>query len=83
MFMRNFFSIPHACGTVHSNRKSLPKAVTSAKLKKTRSCFRHNGLLLAIKWCNKRAVTVLTTIHAAVHVETNKTDAWRNRILNP
>ena len=60
-----------------------PKAVTTAKLKKTEAVLRHIGPLLAIKWCDKRAVTVMTTIHAAVHVETNKTDAPGNRILKP
>ena len=59
----------YACGTVHPNR--------------TEAVFRHNGPLLAIKWCDKRAVTILTTIHAAVHVEPNKTDAQGNRILKP
>ena len=71
------------CGTVHLNRKGLPKAVLTAKLKKTEAVFRHSGPLLAIKWCDKRAFTLLTTIHAAVHVETNKTDAQGNKILKP
>ena len=57
--------------------------MTTAKLKKTEAVFRCNGPLLAIKWCDKRAVTVLATVHAAVHVETNKTDAQGNRILKP
>ena len=39
--------------------------------------------LLAIKWCEKRAVNILTTVHPAVHVETSKTDAQGNRILKP
>ena len=38
---------------------------------------------MAIKWCDKRAVTVLTTIHAAVNVATNKTDSQGNGILKP
>ena len=84
MYMDKFYTSPelyeelfflfHLC---------LPKAVTTAKLKKTEAVFRCNGPLLAIKWCDKRAVTVLTTIHAAVYVVTNKTDAWGNRILKP
>ena len=82
-FMRNFFCSMYAWGTVCPNRKGLPKAVTTAKLKNTEAVFRCSGLLLAIKWCDKRAVTVLTTTHAAVHVETNKTDAQGNRILKP
>ena len=57
--------------------------MTTAKLKKTEAVFRCNGPMLAIKWCDKRAVTVLTIIHAAVHVVTNKTDAQGNRILKP
>ena len=94
MYMDNFYTSPdlyeelffcsmYACGTVHRNRKGLPKAVTTAKLKKSEAVFRCNGPLLAIKWCDKRAVTVLTTIHAAVYVETNKSDTQVNRILKP
>ena len=94
MYMDNFYTGPelygglffcstYACGTVHPNRKGLPKAMTTAKLKKTEAVFRCNGPLLAIKWCDKRAVTVLTTTHAAVHVGTNKTDAQGKRILKP
>ena len=45
--------------------------------------FRCNGPLLAIKWCDKRAITVLTTMHPAIHVDTNRTDAQGNRILKP
>ena len=78
-----FFCSTYACGTVYPNRKGLPKAVTTAKLKKTEVVFRCNGPKLTIKWCDKRAVTVLTTIHAAVHAETNKTDAQGNKILKP
>ena len=94
MYMDNFYTSPelyeelffhstYACGTVHQNRKSLQRAVTTAKLKKTEAVFRCNGPLLAIKWCDKRAVTVLTTIHVAINVATNKTDAWGNGILKP
>ena len=70
-----FFHSTYACGTVCQNRKSLPRAVTTAKLKKPEAVFRCNGPLVAIKWCDKRVVTVLTTIHAAVNMATNKTDA--------
>ena len=94
MYMDNFYTSPElyeelyfhsmfSHGTVHPNRKGLPKPVTTVKLKKTEAVFRCNGPLLAIKWCDKRAVTVLTTIHAAVHLVTNKTDARGNRILKP
>ena len=35
-----FFHSAYACGTVCQNRKGLPKAVTTAKLKKTEAVFR-------------------------------------------
>ena len=78
-----FLHSTYACGTVCPNRRSLPKAVITAKLRKTEAVFRCSGPLLAIKWCDKRAVILLTAIHAAVHVETNKTDAQGNQILKP
>ena len=40
-----FFHSAYACGTVCPNRKVLPKAVTTAKLKKTEAVFRCNGPL--------------------------------------
>ena len=94
MSIDNFYTSPelyeelfvhsmYACGTVHPYRKGMPKAVTTAKLKKTEAVSRCSSPLLAIKLCDKRAVTVLTTLHAAVHVRTNKTDAQGNRILKP
>ena len=46
----------------------MPKAVVRANLKKGESCFRRNGKLLCIKWCEKRQVTVLTTIDDAIEI---------------
>ena len=66
------FSTPFGQRALHVCGQCLPKAVTTAKLKKREVVFRCSGPLLAIKWCAKRAVTVLTTVHAAVHVEANK-----------
>ena len=46
------------------------------KLKKKGDCmFRRNGPLLHLKWREKKDVTMLTTIHEAVMVETGKHDA--------
>ena len=53
-------------GTVRSNRKNMPKAVVGVKLKKGESCFRRNGELLCMKWCDKRQVIILTTIDDAI-----------------
>ena len=59
-YMDNYFSSPEffqelydaetfACGTVWKNRKGLPIAVSSAKLKKEECVFRRNDALLALK----------------------------------
>ena len=61
------------CGTVRGNRKGLPKAVCQAKLKSKETCFRRQfdwesekpRPLLALKWCDKRDVFMLSTIHTA------------------
>ena len=52
-----------ACGTVHVNHKGLPVAITKAKLKPGKCCFRRKleidgtaGTMLALKWCDKRCV---------------------------
>ena len=73
-----------ACGTCRQNRKNLPKAVTKAKLKKRGECvFRRDGPLLCLKWREKKDVTMLSTIHEAVFVETGKVDREGNKIEKP
>ena len=63
-YMDNYYSSPerfqelydaetYACGTEWKNRKGLPIAVSSTKLKKGESVFRRNGALLALKWADK------------------------------
>ena len=74
VYMDNYYSSPDlflelhnkecfACGTCRKNRKNLPKAVTTAKLKRKGDCiFRRDGPLLCLKWREKKG-------HA--HVEYN------------
>ena len=52
------------CGTVCVNRCGMPKEVTAAKLKKGEMTTSEvkNGML-ALKWQDKRAVVMLSTIH--------------------
>ena len=67
-----------ACGTVRSNRKGLPAAISKAKLKPGECCFRRKaindelGPMLALKWCDKRAVYILSTMHSAMEKPTGK-----------
>ena len=60
----------YGAGTVRTNRKDLPKAVVgkSVKLKRFESVYRRNGHVLCLRWCDKRPVTMLSTIHEAVEV---------------
>ena len=94
VYMDNYYSSPelfyemhyrnsYACGTCHSNRKNMSKAVINAKLKKGEAVFRHAGALLCFKWNEKCDVRMLSTIHEACMVETGKNDALGNKIVKP
>ena len=58
----------HACGTVRKNQKSLPLAVTQAKLKQCETVFHYKYNLLALKWMDKREVYILSGLHKATNV---------------
>ena len=76
IFTDNFYSSPalfrelrdhgfEACGTARENRKGMPDEFR-AKLKKGEmKTVSLEGGILAIKWMDKRAVTLLTTLHNA------------------
>ena len=95
VYMDNYYSSPDlffelhnkecfTCGTCRKNRKNLPKAVTTAKLKwKGDYVFRRDGPLLCLKWWEKKDVLMLSTIHEAVFVETGKADRAGNKIEKP
>ena len=68
-----------SCGTVRSDRKGLPKALKKTKLKRGEACFRRSkdmngdpGSLLALKWCDKREVYMISSCHAATEEWTGK-----------
>ena len=51
------------CGTVRTNRRGLPKEM-NAKLKKGETLSKQvDGSMMALKWMDKRPVTMLSTIH--------------------
>ena len=58
----------HACGSVKQNWKSLPLAVTQAKLKQGETVFCHKNNLLALKWKDKREVYILSGLYKATNV---------------
>ena len=69
---------------LQKEQENLPKAVTTAKLKRKGDCiFRRDGPLLCLKWREKKDVLMLSTIHEAVFVETGKVDRAGNKIEKP
>ena len=73
----------HACGTVRKNRKSLPLAVTEAKLKQGETVFCHKSNLLALKWMDKREVYILSGLHKATNVISKKTNYKGQKVTQP
>ena len=62
----------YACGTVRKNRKSLPLAVTQAKLKQGETVFCGKNNLSALKLMDKREVNILSGLHKATNVISKK-----------
>jgi len=62
------------CGTLRRNRKFLPEAVVSSKLKKGEVQRRRCGQLMVMKWKDKRDVLMLSTFHSGklVNVKAGK-----------
>lgn len=61
-----------ACGTVRSNRRNFPKL--QKKLKRGELEFMSTDTMLAIKWCDKRDVFMLTTCNTTEMRDTGKTN---------
>ena len=56
------------------NQKSLPIAVTQAKLKQGETVFHRKNNLLALKWMDKREVYILSGLHKATNVISKETN---------
>ena len=74
VYMDNFYTSPQvfadlhangfgACSTLRLNRRGLPPAIHQKVRKGEKATIRLHTSMLAIKWMDKRPVTVLTTIH--------------------
>ena len=63
-----------ACGTLRTNRKHVPKEVKSAKPLKGETFVTSHGDMNIIKYHDKRYVTMCTTLHNDIIVETNNVD---------
>jgi hypothetical protein len=83
LYTDNYYSSPtlfdelnasgtNAVGTARTNRKEMPQAVRDKNLKKGEAVYRQRENLLAIKWKDKRDVTVLSTKHMPTFSLTGK-----------
>lgn len=96
VYMDNYYTSPelfeelyakdtYACGTIRKNRKGLPNAVINATLPKKsgEAVFRRNTIthLLCVKWCDKRNVLMLSSIHDANMVDTGKVNRETGQII--
>ena len=65
-------------------RKGLPKAVApnNNKLRKGESVFCRKGNILCLKWCDKRMVTLISSIHQAVEMKV-KTNFMDQLVIKP
>ena len=74
----------HECGTVRKNQKSLPIAVTQAKLKQGETVFHCKNNLLALKWMDKREVYILSGLHKATNVISKKKTNYKGqKVMKP
>ena len=74
----------HLIGTLRSNRKGLPKQVTSCKLKKGEVSAMENGSgIVALKWHDKRDVLILSTKHDDTMSQTGKKNRHNEAVVKP
>src|SRR6218665_1029849 len=73
----------YLCGTLRKNRKHLPEAVVSAKLKRGDVVARRSKEIVVSKWKDKRDVLMLSTMHAGKIVEGRKRNRHGELIRKP
>ena len=83
VYFDNYYNSPDLTDLLHreknacmwhsqENQKSLPLAVTQAKLKKDDTVFHHTNILLALKWMDKKEVYILSGLCKATNVISKK-----------
>ncbi|XP_017752724.1 PREDICTED: piggyBac transposable element-derived protein 4-like [Eufriesea mexicana] len=63
LFMTLLNSKTNAVGTVRSNRENMPKDFIKGKLQRGECKMRSCNKILALKWCDKRNVYIISTKH--------------------
>ncbi|KAJ8887336.1 hypothetical protein PR048_013551 [Dryococelus australis] len=70
LFHRLFSAGTNECGTVHINRKHMPKELVKEKLKVGEAVAYNSNNITAMKWKDKREVCILSTKHTLDFAET-------------
>jgi len=74
----------HLVGTLRSNRRGLPKSVTTAKLKKGEVVAAENDDgITVMKWKDKKDVLLLSSKHTAEMMETGKKNRNKQEVSKP
>lgn len=93
VYLDNFYNSPelyeelsllhtYACGTLRSNRKNVPLAIKQKrKMARFECIYRRNGDLLIVKYYDKRAVHMISTIREAEVSVLNKVDRQTNNLV--
>ena len=71
------------CGTLRRNRKHLPEAVVSAKLKSGQHVAHRNGRTVVMKWRDKRDVMMLSTVHTGKVMDSSKVNRRGEHVKKP
>ena len=83
LFEELHFRETYVCGTARAIHKGLPEALKISKLQKGDGHFQRNGPVLAIRWCDKRAVFMLSTIHDTKMIKRNNPDFEGRQVVKP
>ncbi|KAJ8865697.1 hypothetical protein PR048_033217 [Dryococelus australis] len=84
LFHRLFSAGTNVCGTVRTNRKHMPKELAKEKLKVGEAVANISTNITAMKWKDKREVSMLSTKHTLDFAETGKVHRkMQTKIMKP
>ena len=92
LFVDNYYTSPTlfdalfaedtmAVGTARLNRREMPKALKETKLTRGQAVFRQRENLTAVKWRDKRDVTILSTVNKATFTLTNRVNRTTGELV--
>ena len=93
IYMDNYYTSPelfdvldsydtYACSTVRISRKEVPRIFSMVRLRQGDVIFRRRNNLLALKYYDKRAIHMLSTIHEAKFMMTDRLNRHTNKPIS-